>query len=79
MLRLLKMIGLFLLPVILTAQHPLTFFTKTEAAEVKKDIGKYPLLTISYYEIKKDVDEWVGKDVDVPFPKDPAGGYTHNK
>jgi len=25
------------------------------------------------------VDEWVNKDVDVPFPKDPAGGYTHEK
>lgn len=77
--RLLKTISLFLLPVILTAQHPLTFFTKTEAADVKKNISRYPLLTRSYNEIKNDVDVWIGKDVDVPFPKDPAGGYTHDK
>jgi hypothetical protein len=79
MLRLLKTINLFLLPVILTAQHPVTFFTKTEAAEIKKDLTKYPLLTRSYNEIKNEVDAWIGKDVDVPFPKDPAGGYTHDK
>ena len=79
MLRLLKTISLFLLPVILTAQHPITFFTKTEAAEIKRDITKYPLLTRSYNEIKNEVDAWIGKDVDVPFPKDPAGGYTHDK
>ena len=79
MLRLLKTISLFILPVILTAQHPITFFTKTEAAEIKKDILKYPLLTRSYNEVKNEVDAWIGKDVDVPFPKDPAGGYTHDK
>jgi len=79
MLRLLKTISLFLLPVILTAQHPITFFTKTEAAEIKRDITKYPLLTRSYNEIKNEVDAWIGKDVDVPFPKDPAGGYTHDQ
>ena len=79
MLRLLKTISLYLLPVILTAQHPVTFFTKTEAAAVKRDLAKYPLLTRSYNDIKKDVDAWIGKNVDVPFPKDPAGGYTHDK
>ncbi|OSZ77246.1 hypothetical protein CAP36_12595 [Chitinophagaceae bacterium IBVUCB2] len=77
--RLLKTICLLLMPVLLQAQHPLTFFTRTEAAAVKKDINRYPLLTRSYNEIKSEVDLWLGKDVDVPFPKDPAGGYTHDK
>ena len=79
MFRLLKTICLLFLPVILTAQHPVTFFTKTEAAMVKTSIGKYPLLNRSFEEIKKEVDPWIGKDIDVPFPKDPAGGYTHEK
>jgi len=79
MLRLLKTISFFLLPVILAAQHPITFFTKAEAAEVKRDISKYSLLNRSYNEIKNDVDIWIGKNVDVPFPKDPAGGYSHEK
>ncbi|MEO6612245.1 MAG: heparinase II/III family protein [Chitinophagaceae bacterium] len=79
MLRLLKMICLVLVPVLLTAQHPVTFFTKAEAGSVKASINKYPLLTRSYQDIKKEVDEWTGKDIDVPVPKDPAGGYTHEK
>lgn len=75
----LKTIWLLIVPVLMNAQHPSTFFTKAEAAEVKKSIPKYPLLTRSYNEIKAQVDEYVGKDVDVPFPKDPAGGYTHDR
>ncbi len=46
---------------------------------VKASIHKYPLLTSSYNELKRNVDGWVGKEVDVPVPKDPAGGYTHEK
>ncbi|HEV7783550.1 MAG TPA: heparinase II/III family protein [Chitinophagaceae bacterium] len=79
MLRLLKLICLLVLPVLVNAQHPVTFFTKTEAALVKTNLSRYPLLTRSYNDTKKEVDEWIGKDVDVPFPKDPAGGYTHDK
>ncbi len=85
MLRLLKIICLLFLPMLSVAQltehrgHPATFFTKAEAAELKKAVSKYPLLTESYNEIRKQVDEWLNKDVDVPLPKDPAGGYTHEK
>jgi len=77
--RLLKTAILLLLPAALLAQHPVTFFTKKEAAEVKSSLNKYPLLTQSYAAIKSEVEPYLGKDVDVPFPKDPAGGYTHDK
>ncbi len=77
--RLLNTICLLLFPLMLLAQHPVTFFTRAEAAEVKKNLYRYPLLTRSYNDIKKEVDQWIGKEVDVPFPKDPAGGYTHDK
>ncbi len=60
-------------------QHPIAFFTKAEAANVKKSIPTLPLLQKSYTDIKRQVDNYIGKDVDVPFPKDPAGGYTHDK
>jgi oligo-alginate lyase len=80
MLRLLISNFFLLLCVSLNAQqHPVTFFTKAEAADVSKNLHVFPNLTQSYNEIKKDVDEFVGKDIDVPFPKDPAGGYTHDK
>ncbi len=79
MLRLLKIICVFFLPLCLTAQHPNTFFTKGEAADLKLSTAKYPLLNQSCKELKEQVDEWINKDVDVPLPKDPAGGYTHEK
>jgi len=77
--RLLKLICLLIIPVLAGAQHPLTFFTKTEAADVNKNLSKFPLLTRSYNEIKNEIDKWLSKEVDVPFPKDPAGGYTHDR
>jgi len=67
------------LPVFSIAQHPNTFFTSGEAVELRSTVTKYPLLTKSYNEIKKQVDEWLDEEVDVPLPKDPAGGYTHEK
>lgn len=67
------------MPACTLAQHPNTFLTKAEAVELKAGITKYPLLTNSYNEIKLQVDQWLDKDVDVPLPKDPAGGYTHEK
>jgi oligo-alginate lyase len=80
MLRLLLSTTIILMPVLLSAQqHPVAFFTKAEAAEVKKSISSLPILSQSYNSIKKEVDKYVGTDVDVPVPKDPAGGYTHDK
>lgn len=79
MIRLLVVFLLMLLPGLLTAQHPVTFFTKAGAADVKKSIATYPLLTKSYQEIKSETDRWLDKTVDVPVPKDAAGGYTHDK
>ena len=68
-----------MLPVLITAQHPVTFFTKADAAQIAKDLTRYPILKKSFTDLKEDVDVWISKEVDVPFPKDPAGGYTHEK
>ena len=77
--RLLNTICLLLIAVLSTAQHPVTFFTRAEAIEVKNNLAVYPLLTRSYHEIKKETDQFIGQVVDVPFPKDPGGGYTHER
>lgn len=77
--RFLFVIGFMLVGLLLIAQHPVTFFTPSEIKEVKDNYKKYPLATRSFEDMKKDVDSWLGKEVDVPFPKDPAGGYTHDK
>ncbi len=59
--------------------HPITFLNKAEANDIKLAVGKYPILQQSYKVIKAEVDAVVNTDVDVPFPKDAAGGYTHDK
>ncbi len=59
--------------------HPTTFFTIEEAKEIKNNINKTSLLQQSYTEIVKEMDLYIGTNVDVPFPKDPAGGYTHDR
>jgi len=78
-LRLPILIACLGLQTLVFAQHPVAFFTKAEAAKVKSDLNRYPLLQSSYRDMKTEVDAWIGKDVDVPFPKDPAGGYTHDR
>ena len=59
--------------------HPIAFFNTSEAKEVATSLQAFPLLTNSFNTIKKEVDQNIGKDIDVPLPKDPAGGYTHDK
>jgi hypothetical protein len=76
---LLLIICILLSPVLVRAQHPVTFLTQSEAIQIRKEINRYPLSRSSYNELKDEVDAWVNKDVDVPLPKDPAGGYTHEK
>jgi hypothetical protein len=80
MIRLLFLFCFHFAVVFVDAQvHPCTFLTKKEAIAIKSKLGELPLLAQSYSEIKEQVDAFIGKVVDVPFPKDPAGGYTHDK
>ena len=69
---------LFVTASVQAQKHPIAFFTASEALEVKKSLPTIPLLSQSFATIKKEVDGFVGKRVDVPVPKDPAGGYTHD-
>lgn len=61
------------------AQHPVAFATRNELNLVKTSLQKFPVLKKSFADVKTEVDAWLGRDVDVPFPKDAAGGYTHDK
>lgn len=61
------------------SQHPVSFFTKEESLLVRSNIKTQPLLNESFQKLKKETDLWLNKEVDVPFPKDPAGGYTHER
>lgn len=60
-------------------QHPISFATKKEFEEVSRQLKINELLNSSYISIKSEVDPYLLKDVDVPYPNDPAGGYTHEQ
>lgn len=64
-------------------KHPFLYINKQDANELmqatKLNNGPRSVFMQSFLNTKKEVDAFVGKEVDVPFPKDPAGGYTHDK
>lgn len=60
-------------------KHPITYLTKADALVIKKGLIKDGLLSTSFKKVKQSVDSMLDKDIDVPLPKDPAGGYTHEK
>ena len=59
-------------------KHPIAFATKAELLKVKDGLVGNQLLQKSYNEIKKLVDKWIDKDIDVPFPKDKMILYNVN-
>lgn len=59
--------------------HPITYGVKEDFSTVKKSILKKGILQSSFNEIKADIDKLLDNDIDVPFPKDAAGGYSHDR
>lgn len=60
-------------------QHPIAFANKSDYNYVASSLKNNTLLLSSYLELKNQVDPMLGKDIDVPVPKDPAGAYTHEQ
>jgi hypothetical protein len=79
MFRLLTTISLFLLSSLLYAQHPVGFYSKADLDYVKANLAGNALLEQSLAAIKNETDPWLDKPVDVPMPKDAAGGYSHER
>lgn len=59
--------------------HPISYGVKEDFALVKKSILNKGVLQSSYNDIKADIDKLLNTDIDVPFPKDAAGGYSHDR
>ena len=77
--RFIIILFVFLCTSLCAQQHPITYLTKADALVIKKGLIKDGLLSTSFKQVKQSVDSMLGKDIDVPLPKDPAGGYTHEK
>lgn len=61
------------------SNHPALSLTVESKTQIRKELDKLPLLESSYKDLKYEADKAMRKGIDVPIPKDPAGGYTHNQ
>ncbi len=57
--------------------HPSLTITKEGLQEIKANLGRSELFDRSLADIKLQLEEEMAKGIDVPVPKDMAGGYTH--
>ncbi len=59
--------------------HPNLVLTKNDVKLIKANLGKVPLFDKSFEEAKEKIDAALRREIIVPIPKDPGGGYTHEK
>jgi hypothetical protein len=61
------------------SRYPRLILTRGSVPLIKKHISDLPLLQTSFAEIKTGADHALEKGIEVPIPKDPGGGYTHEQ
>ena len=69
----------FCTPSELPKDEPNLILTARGADQIRKEMGKYPLFDKSFATLVKETDMDMALGINVPIPKDPAGGYTHNR
>ena len=62
-----------------TGSHPNLILTQESVAEIKSQLGNVPVFDATLAATQKDVDLAIQEGIDVPVPKDMAGGYTHSQ
>ena len=60
-----------------TSAHPSLSLTKDGVLKIRNQMGTVPLFDKQVAAAKKQIEEAISKGIDVPIPKDMAGGYTH--
>jgi len=60
-------------------QHPNLILTTQGVEKIKKNLGAIPIFDKTLENTKKQVDAEIALGIQVPIPKDMAGGYTHTQ
>lgn len=60
-------------------QHPNLILTTKSVSEIKSNLGHIPIFDKTLEITKQDVEEAISRGIEVPIPKDMAGGYTHTQ
>ncbi|MFY0625226.1 MAG: heparinase II/III family protein [Reichenbachiella sp.] len=58
---------------------PSLSITNEGVAIIKQNLGTVPLFDQTLNAVKKEVSNGIAEGIDVPIPKDMAGGYTHDQ
>lgn len=58
--------------------HNHLVISEPQLKTIKKNLGKAPLFDETLAATRKEIDAVVNEELDVPIPKDLAGGYTHS-
>jgi len=67
------------LSVVTYAQRPSLTLTKDGVEKIKSNAGLTPLFDNKITLVKSEIDQAIADGIDVPVPKDMAGGYTHEQ
>jgi len=59
--------------------HPNLMLTASSAKELRANLGQAPLLDSTFERAVEEINPYLESQVDVPFPKDAGGGYTHER
>lgn len=59
--------------------HPNLILTAKGVKSMRANLGKAPLFDQTFETVKAEVDTEIESGIDVPMPKDLAGGYTHER
>ncbi|WP_173073224.1 alginate lyase family protein [Tenuifilum thalassicum] len=59
--------------------YPKLILKKQDVPQIVEGISKYPLLKASFEKAKSIADNAILNGIEIPIPKDPGGGYTHEK
>jgi hypothetical protein len=57
--------------------HPCLVMTKKGVEEIRTNLGKAPLFDSSLTAVKTEIDAAILSGIEVPIPKDMAGGFSH--
>ena len=66
-------------PEVISDSHPNLILTQNAVSDIKKELGNVPIFDATLSKAKEEIDKAIAKGIDVPIPKDMAGGYTHTQ
>ena len=62
-----------------TSGHPNLILTEKGVAAIRASLGKAPLFDKVLADAKAELEAEIAEGIEVPIPKDMAGGYTHER